>query len=263
MNFLTRYRSPIKDNRILQTERSETITLVNQTLDEIFCNTTQSDSQPKYLTIGTQHHYQIELETTFSQPTNASYPICTCAHIIFDSTVEVIVSKDFFQLEKKTAKDFIELVHGKGSSDYPSAKRSPPVDKHISEPTSKAWNEWLLKVLQGGFTMAELLKDFNHILPEEEIAALYNCILQNPLKQRQKAMSLMALFKGISKNYVCERLGLKKGTLYDLIKKYKSGGLNRLITHKTGLKTPKYEITSYITEVFSILHSPPSSHGSF
>jgi hypothetical protein len=54
---------------------------------------------------------------------------------------------------------------------------------------------------------------------------------------------------------------VKRGTLEGFIEKYKLGGIERLLTHNTLQKTKKYEKHSYIKEVFSILHSPPSCHG--
>ncbi|GAG37147.1 unnamed protein product, partial [marine sediment metagenome] len=52
-----------------------------------------------------------------------------------------------------------------------------------------------------------------------------------------------------------------RSTLEGFIVRYKSGGVERLLNHKSLNKIKKYEIASYKKAVFSILHSPPSCHG--
>ena len=133
--------------------------------------------------------------------------------------------------------------------------------KKITSSTIMAWNFWLLKILQGGFDQRDLTIDFKALLPEQDVEALYDCILNKPIKLRRKAICIFALLKGIPKKYISECLCIHRSTIEEFINRYKSGGLERLLKHNSQNKIKKYENPSYKKAVFSILHSPPSCHG--
>jgi len=259
--FQNIYKLPIKDKSILQNQKIETITSAEKKLTETFYEENEEPSLVKYVTFGNQIHYRIELERSLLPAKPVCYPICIGGHLLLHSNVEINFSKEFFELKEKTAKEFIELVFCNSNSGKSSNNRSKKFNNSVSESTLKSWNLWFLKVLQGGYDLQDLLKDFASLLPEKDIEELYNCILYKPLKLRNKAICIFSLFKGIPKKYISEYLGIKRGTLEGFIEKYKSGGVKSLLTHKTLQKTKKYEIPSYIKEVFSILHSPPSCQG--
>ena len=143
-----------------------------------------------------------------------------------------------------------------------SIRRKPKrFNNPVSEETLQLWNLWFLKVIQGGFDLQDLLKDYQSLLPKQDVIELYNCILQEPLKSRKKAICILSLFKGVPKKYICEYLCVKRGTLEEYILRYQAGGVKRLLVHDTLHKQKKYENPTYIKEIFSILHSPPSCHG--
>ena len=162
-------------------------------------------------------HCQIELERTMLPEKIISYPVCIGGHLLLHSNVEINFLKEFFELEKKTAKEFIEQVfcnNGKFSRSRYKRFNNP-----VSESTLKSWNLWFLNVIQGFFDLHDLLKEFKSLLPKQDVEELYNCILQKPLKLRNKAICILSLFKGIPKKYICEFLGVKRGTLEGFIEK--------------------------------------------
>jgi len=209
--------------------------------------------------IANRMHCQIELEQTLVSETTISYPVCVKGHLLLYSNVEINLPREFFEIETTTPNQFIDQVFRNGGELGRSRCRRH--NNPVSESTLKSWNLWLLNVLQGAFDLHSLIKELKSLLPEQDVKKLYDCILQKPLKHRTKAICMLSLIKGIPKKYICELLGVKRGTLEGFIEKYKSGGVERLLTHKTLLKAKKYERPSYVKEVFSILHSPPSCHG--
>ena len=255
------YELSINDNSFLENQKIETITSAEKKLTEIFHEENEESLLVKYVIVGNQIHCQIELERSLLPEKSVCYPICIGGYLLLNSNVEINFSKEFFELEEKTAKEFIELVFCKSNSEKSSKNRSKKFNNPVSESTLRSWNLWFLKVLQGGFDLQDLLKDFESILPKQDVEELYNCILHKPLKLRNKAICIFSLFKGIPKKYISEYLGVKSGTLEGFIEKYKSGGVKSLLTNQAVQEIKKYEIPSYIKEVFSILHSPPSCHG--
>lgn len=255
------YKLPIKDKSIIQNQEIETIISSEKELTEIFHEKNGESSLIRYVIVGNQIYYQIELEKTLFPEKSVCYPICIGGYLLLHSNVEIQFSKEFFELKEKTAKEFIEPVFRNSYSRQTNKNGPKRFYNPVSESTLSSWNLWFLKVLQGGFDQEDLLKDFESILTKQDVEELYNCILHKPLKLRNKAICILSLFKGIPKKYICEYLGIKRGTLDGFIEKYKSGGVKRLLTHQTLQKTKKYEIPFYTKEVFSILHSPPSCHG--
>lgn len=247
----------IKNQSNLSKHQVGFITSTEKNLLEIFYEGDEKFSSVRELTTGNHEYYQIELEKSSPPEQSINYPVCVDGHILLPSNIEINFSKEFFELEKKTAKEFIEQVFCNSNR----KKRSKRFNNPVSESTLQLWNLWFLQVTQGGFDLPDLLKDYKSLLPKEDVVELYNCILQEPLKLRNKAICILSLFKGIPKKYICEYLGVKRGTLEEFIIKYKSGGVKRLLTHETLQKIKKHEKSSYIKEVFSILHSPPSCHG--
>ena len=250
---------PIEDKSTFNQQKVEPIVPSEKELFDLFYRDIEKPSLIRHVIFENQMHCQIELERTLLPEKNISYPVCVGGCLLLHSNVEINFSREFFELEKKTAKEFIEQVFF-NSAEF-SRKRSKRFNNPVSESTLKSLNLWFLNVIQGVFDLQDLLKEFRSLLPKQDVEELYNCILQKPLKLRNKAICILSLFKGIPQKYICEFLGIKRGTLEGFIEKYKSGGVERLLTHKTLQKIKKYEKPSYIKEVFSILHSPPSCHG--
>lgn len=118
----------------------------------------------------------------------------------------------------------------------------------------------MLQLLQGVFDQNELIRQFSAILPRQEVIDLYSCILNEPLKIRNRAIAILALFRGLPKKDISKYLCIHRSTLDEYIKRYKAGGVNRLLFHKT-VGSKKYQIPKYSREIFATLHSPPSTYG--
>ena len=214
----------IKNEGDRNKQQVEIVTSAEKILLEIFFEGDEKFSSFRMLTTGNHEYYQIELEKSLPPEQSINYPVCIGGHILLPSNIEINFSKEFFELEKKTAKEFIEQVFCNSSIKNISKKKSKGFNNPVSESTLQLWNLWFLKVIQGSFDLQHLLKDYKLLLPKEDVVELYNCILQQPLKLRNKAICILSLFKGIPKKYICEYLGVKRGTLEDFIVKYKSGG---------------------------------------
>jgi len=119
---------------------------------------------------------------------------------------------------------------------------------------------WMLQLLQGAFDQNDLIREFSSLLPRQDVIDLYSCILNKPLRIRNRAIAILALLKGFHKKDISKYSCIHMTTLYDYMKRYKAGGVNSLLFHKT-VERKKYEIPKYSREVFAILHSPPSTYG--
>ncbi len=143
-------------------------------------------------------------------------------------------------------------------ADHGSRRTVIYLDKKDSVPIS--YSLWLLKIIHGEFDPDKLVNEFYSMLPREDVLELYDCILRKPLKQRKMALCIFSLFKGIPKRDISTYLNIQMQTIYEYIRRYKIGGAKRLLNRKTTAKK-KFEIPLYSEEIFSIIHSPPSSYG--
>ncbi|MFH1933556.1 MAG: helix-turn-helix domain-containing protein, partial [Pseudomonadota bacterium] len=136
-----------------------------------------------------------------------------------------------------------------------SSKQSFKSNTVLPETTSPtiSWALWMLQLLQGVFDQNELIRQFSAILPRQEVIDLYSCILNEPLKIRNRAIAILALFRGLPKKDISKYLCIHRSTLDEYIKRYKAGGVNRLLFHKT-VESKKYQIPKYSREIFAILH---------
>jgi hypothetical protein len=87
---------------------------------------------------------------------------------------------------------------------------------------------WLQKLSQGKFSLNEIRQELLYYISSDDIEKLYNCSLHKSLRYRNRAIGILALYKGIPQNTIAEHLLIPK---------------------------------SSVDKVFSILHSPPSTFG--
>lgn len=119
---------------------------------------------------------------------------------------------------------------------------------------------WMHKLLHGKLKYTELERQFTPKVSSEHIKQLHDCVLIKGLRTRNQAMTVLSYLKGIPKKVISGYLLISRKTVRDHLKRYNSGGLTKLLTHRRGgLK--KCEDSIYRQEIFSILHSPPSHFG--
>ncbi len=250
------------ENDILN-EHLEIISSLEKKLCELFDE--NEFSTIKIVNVGNDKFYKIKLEKILLPEKDVSYPVCIGANLLLHPNIEINIPKTFFDLEENTPKEFLDFVLKTNQKRSRYRQRTSKNSYKLNYPSPSSaimsWNLWFLKILQGGFDIEDLTKEFDTILPKKDVEELYNCILYKPIKLRSKAICIFGLFKGIPEKYISEYLCIRRSTLEGFLERYKTGGVKRLLNHKALNKTKKYEMPSYTKAVFAILHSPPSCHG--
>jgi transposase len=120
--------------------------------------------------------------------------------------------------------------------------------------------QWIKKLMRGTISLDELGCDIGGRIPPEDIAKLHECALNRPVRYRNRAVSILALLKGISRKRISEYLLMARKSVNRNYAMYRSRGVEWIISDK-GKKQLKEDDPAYVDKVFSILHSPPSSFG--
>ncbi len=119
---------------------------------------------------------------------------------------------------------------------------------------------WILRLLQGGIDENELKQTFQRPMRSGDVRALLGHIRDERLSVRNRAVAIIASAYGIRQNIISTVLLLRPGTVRDYVTKFEQDGIDRLFQRKrAGLR--KHEDPTYKSALFSILHSPPASHG--
>lgn len=119
---------------------------------------------------------------------------------------------------------------------------------------------WMHKAMQHAISSEETYVDFEKEFEPDLIASLLREINSGPLRNRNKAVAVLARKKGVSAEIISKFLSVSKDTVLRWLKAFEEGGAEQLLaTRSSGLK--KANQKEYKEAVFSILHAPPSSHG--
>src|SRR5271165_6626101 len=135
-------------------------------------------------------------------------------------------------------------------------KADPPLP--ISRRELFAWS-WIHKAMQNAISCEDMYIDLKREFEPDLIALLLREIKSGPLRNRNKAVALLARKKGFSVDRV-EFLLVNIDTVVKWLQTFKEGGAGKLFTTRSsGIK--KADQKKYKDAVFSILHAPPSSYG--
>lgn len=121
-----------------------------------------------------------------------------------------------------------------------------------------AHHHWLLRIVQGELRVEEVRKELAGV---EHLSELVEMAREGNLKQRKKALSVLALLKGISLRCVARFLCIGPNTVFQHWKRYRKEGIQRLFhTYRSHIprKAKREEVQN---AVFSLLHSPPADFG--
>ena len=121
-------------------------------------------------------------------------------------------------------------------------------------------NIWMRRLVQGDIGLDELMADLGSLIPPDDTAKLYECALCRPVRYRNRALSVLSLLKGISRRRISEYLLIARKSVNRSYVTYKAEGVQSIVSDK-GKRLLKQDDPVYADKVFSILHSPPSSHG--
>ena len=118
---------------------------------------------------------------------------------------------------------------------------------------------WVLKLIQGEISTTELEKRFSDKLDLEDIRKLHHVIINQPLKYRNRAITILLYLENCSQHSISRFLFMNQGSVKSYIDRYKEGGIEELFTHRLKV-IKKYENPEYKEALFKILHAPPSSY---
>jgi transposase len=135
--------------------------------------------------------------------------------------------------------------------------KAPPLP--ISRREFQAYS-WMHKAMQNAISPEEMYDDLNRELEPELIASLLREIKSGPLRNRNKAVAVLARKKGGSTRIVSKFLSVDEKTVCKWFRTFEEGGAGQLVATRSG-GVKKADQKEYKEAVFSILHAPPSSYG--
>lgn len=128
----------------------------------------------------------------------------------------------------------------------------------IPTPKETAW-DWMCGIEKGTVSLQSLEEQ----IPDLQIAQLE--VLLSAAKNgtpsiRNRALVILAYFGGISAAHISSLLKISTGSVFRFIRAFRKGGTKELLARKTR-SDKKSNIEAIKSAVFSLLHSPPASHG--
>ena len=117
--------------------------------------------------------------------------------------------------------------------------------------------EFMASVLQGAKPLSELLQELGD---SADLPRLFDYATTGTLKQRNKALTILAWQQGIGNAAIAGFLRLSPETTKRYIALYSASGLTKLFSSTKKL-TKKADEAAYVDAVISLLHSPPREHG--
>jgi hypothetical protein len=119
--------------------------------------------------------------------------------------------------------------------------------------------DWMQSIVQGKVSFESLATELRQI-PEKELKALFAAATKGERSARNRALVVMAYARGINSSPICSFLQISNGSLFRYWRDFRQGGAEKLFFRKPR-SDKKACIPAIQTAVFSLLHSPPSSHG--
>ncbi len=119
--------------------------------------------------------------------------------------------------------------------------------------------EWMQGVQQGSIPLDTLTSQLSDI-SAAEVKILLAAATKGDLPKRNKAIAMLAYSRGISSASISSFLQISSRTLFRYWKNFTDGGTPKLFERKP--RSDKKSNNEFIkSAVFTLLHSPPSTHG--
>ena len=118
---------------------------------------------------------------------------------------------------------------------------------------------WMLRLILGEITTDALTTELAVTAPKEDIVALLQRVCGGSLRDRKRAVAVLAHLRNIPTKYIARFIIVDKKTAGLFLKKYRSSGITGLFAPREGLQ--KRHEQEYKSAVFTLLHSPPQSYG--
>jgi transposase len=118
-------------------------------------------------------------------------------------------------------------------------------------------HSWLLAILQGNSSIETLSEEIGDI---DGLAQLVTMAENGTRRERNRALAVLALLKGISLRSVSRFLQIAPTTVFRYWKRYRKAGIQGVLQSYPTRSPRKAQRKETKNAVFSILHSPPSEH---
>jgi len=132
-----------------------------------------------------------------------------------------------------------------------------PRECHTEEEVQEIGYLWVLQLVQGSVSHAQLAKRFAEQLDRKDIRKLHDAILHKPLKYRNRAITILLYVANVPQHAISRFLFLARRSVQNYIDLYNGGGVDNLFCpRRTAIR--KYGDPTYKDHLFKILHTPPS-----
>jgi transposase-like protein/transposase len=122
-----------------------------------------------------------------------------------------------------------------------------------------AEQKWMISLTQGCLDSEQVGRDIGEALSQEDVNNLLSCILNEPLKFRNRAAAVLAYHRHIRVGQIASFLGTSHSLVDSWISKFAQRGCQFLLPWKSEYR--KILDTTYRDAVFEILHAPPPAYG--
>jgi transposase len=133
-------------------------------------------------------------------------------------------------------------------------RRRPELDVAEQPTCSRTAAAWMMEVLNGEAPLGIIEKEF----PSGVASGLAGLIKSGRLRERKKGLAVLGCLRGVRKAVIARCLQISRRTISRYCSRFENGGLDALLSAKTSKPKDDPERKELL---FSLLHSPPSSHG--
>ncbi len=119
---------------------------------------------------------------------------------------------------------------------------------------------WMLMLLQVKITAKCLVRNLGEKLSLEDAETLITHIREGKLRERNRAIAVIADLRGIPISQIVKFLMIDQRTVKNILGHYCEHGIRDLFSFRKGWPR-KHEQAEYKDALFAILHSPPSDYG--
>jgi len=118
------------------------------------------------------------------------------------------------------------------------------------------WAPWMIQVLLANDPLPQLQREFPNSI---ELSCLAHFISAGKLRERKKAMAVVASLKRIPVRVTAKCLQIHQRAVIRYFNRYETGGTTELFRRRKAIGKKDDEQDRQF--LFSVLHSPPSTHG--
>jgi transposase len=155
-------------------------------------------------------------------------------------------------------RDIAELVNGNTTPVEANAKAGTTLSRRgIRRARGLADRDWMDRLLRGALQAAEIaaLKDV------EGLDLLLATVKSGPLRQRQKAVAVLAHRWGVPIRTIAGHLSMSRVSIRNYVRAFGEGGAENLFVRRKRIGGRRAQDEQVRRAVFALLHEPPSGLG--